>query len=63
MKLTFGKYKYKTLEYVASIDPAYIYFLYNNNIIEVPDDIMEIASESQILDIPNNFDMLFSDCF
>ena len=62
MKLTFGKHKGKEIEEVAAEEPSYIFWMSENNIIDIPKDIMELASESQRLDVPEpDFEMIHGD--
>lgn len=46
MKLTFGKHKDRELEEVAAEYPDYIFWMSKNNVMEISEHIMELASES-----------------
>lgn len=46
MILMFGKHKGKELTNIANEDPSYIIWLSDESIIDVPDDILESASEN-----------------
>lgn len=62
MKLTFGKHKGKELEEVAAEYPSYIFWMSENNVMVIPEHIMELASESQTLDLPEpDFEMIHGD--
>ena len=62
MKLTFGKHKNKELEEVAAEYPRYIFWMSENDVMEIPEHIMELASESQRLDLPEpDFEMINGD--
>lgn len=62
MRLTFGKHKGKTIEEVAAEHPSYIFWMSENSVIEIPEHIMELASESQMLDLPEpDFEMIQGD--
>lgn len=62
MRLTFGKHKGKTIEEVAAEHPSYIFWMSENSVIEIPEHIMELASESQRLDLPEpDFEMIQGD--
>ena len=43
MILTFGKYKGKTLLELSDIDPSYLIWLAENEIVEVPSDLLNYA--------------------
>ena len=62
MRLTFGKHKGKTIEEVAAEHPSYIFWMSENNVMEIPEHVMELASESQRLDLPEpDFEMIHGD--
>ena len=62
MKLAFGKHKGKELEEIAAEYPSYIFWVIENNVIKIPEHIMELASESQRLDSPEpDFEMIYGD--
>lgn len=68
MKLTFGKHKGKEIEEVAAEYPSYIFWMSENNVMKIPEHIIELASESQSLDLPEpDFEMIhgddWGDCF
>jgi len=61
MKLEFGKHKGKELEEVAAEYPSYIFWMSENNVMEIPEHIMELA-KSQRLDLPEpDFEMIHGD--
>jgi hypothetical protein len=62
MKLTFGKHEGKELKEVAAEYPSYIFWMTENNVMEIPEHIIELASESQRLDLPEpDFEMIHGD--
>lgn len=62
MKLTFGKHKGKELAEVAAEHPMYIFWMVKNKVIEIPNDLIELASESIKLDVPPpDFEMTHGD--
>jgi hypothetical protein len=62
MKLTFGKHKGKYIEEVAAEYPSYIFWMIENNVMNVSQHIIELAYESQRLDpIPPDFEMIYGD--
>ena len=48
--ITFGKYKGKTIEWIAENDPSYIVWLNDEQIVDFPDEIVDAA----IMDDMNN---------
>ena len=44
-KLTFGKYKGYTIQYVLDTEPGYIVWLEEENVLEMPEDIYQEAQE------------------
>ena len=62
MKLTFGKYNGRYIEEVAAEYPSYIFWMIENNVMDIPKHIVELASESQRLDVPPpDFEMIYGD--
>ena len=62
MKLKFGKYKGIEIEEVAANYPNYIFWMSENNVMEIPEDILELASESLELITPEpDFEMTHGD--
>jgi uncharacterized protein (DUF3820 family) len=43
MTLGFGKHKGKNIKDVASEDPHYMFWLYENEIINVPEEVLDIS--------------------
>lgn len=43
MKMNFGKHKGKNLKDIATQDASYIFWLKENNIMEITKDVIEIA--------------------
>jgi uncharacterized protein (DUF3820 family) len=44
-RLTFGKYKGKSIQYILDTEPGYIVWLEEENVLEMPEDIYQEAQE------------------
>jgi uncharacterized protein (DUF3820 family) len=44
-RLTFGKYKGKSIQYILDTEPGYIVWLEEENVLEMPEDIYREAQE------------------
>ena len=51
IKMPFGKYKGKTLLEIARINPSYIKWLAENNVVKIPDDILTIACNNTTVEL------------
>lgn len=52
MIINFGKYRGFNLYDVAEADPSYIFWLYKETDLELPEDLLEKASNTVDLDVP-----------
>ena len=46
--LTFGKYKYKTIQHILRTEPSYILWLHEEKIVKFPDEIVNMAEDSML---------------
>lgn len=46
--LTFGKYKYKTVQHILRTEPSYILWLHEEKIVKFPQGILDNAEDSVI---------------
>ena len=59
MILTFGKYKDKEINDVAIEDPNYIFWMLENDVMDIPEHIIELANQHLSEDIGPDNEMLY----
>lgn len=54
--LTFGKYKYQTIQHILRNDPSYIIWLHEKEIVQFPVGITELAYDKLLDDFQQEMD-------